>query len=42
MFVHTVQEAFEAAYRKLRAQLLVDGMFNASLMWYAYKMLSQV
>ena len=36
------QVAFEAAYRKLRAQLVLDGMFTASLAWYGYKMASQV
>jgi len=36
------QVAFEGAYRKLRAQLVLDGMFSASLAWYAYKMLQQV
>ena len=35
------QVAFEAGYRKLRAQLLLDGMYTASLAWYAYKMASQ-
>lgn len=35
------QVAFEAAYRKLRAQLVLDGMFTASLAWYGYKMASQ-
>lgn len=40
--VRGVQEAFEGAYRKLRAQLIIDGFFNASLAWYAYKMMSQV
>ena len=28
------QLAFEAAYRKLRAQLVLDGYFTASLAWY--------
>mmetsp|Transcript_31813 Transcript_31813/g.75599 ORF Transcript_31813/g.75599 Transcript_31813/m.75599 type:complete len:502 (+) Transcript_31813:51-1556(+) len=36
------QEKFEAAYRKLRAQLLVDGMFKASQWYYAQKMGHQV
>lgn len=35
------QVQFEAAYRKLRAQLVIDGMFTASLAWYGYKMASQ-
>jgi len=36
------QVAFEANYRKLRSRLMVDGMFSASPVWYAYKMLTQV
>lgn len=36
------QQAFEAAYRKLRAQLIIQGMFNASFTWYAYKMAQQM
>ncbi len=35
------QVAFEAGYRKLRAQLVLDGMFTASVAWYGYKMASQ-
>lgn len=36
------QVAFEAGYRKLRAELIRDGMFNASLGYYAMKQLTQL
>jgi len=33
------QSAFEAAYRKLRVDMIREGLFNASLTWYFLKML---
>ena len=36
------QVEFEAAYRRLKGKLISDGMFNASLSYYAYKMVTQV